>query len=137
MNIIDILSIHFRTGFVEQENIEMRLFHAYHNNISASDLPLKTFLGNYELSFYIIRYLVLLRNIINDIQMNVRKIYRLTKEYASNSNERYLSGYDYFSLFSTQSLLIEEIRYLDNNFSLYDLDMLHPLSVYHVTGFSS
>ena len=69
--------------------------------------------------------------------MNVRKIYRLTKEYASNSNERYLSGYDYFSLFSTQSLLIEEIRYLDNNYSLYDLDMLHPLSVYHVTDFSS
>ena len=106
MNINDILSIHFRTGFVEQENIEMRLFHAYNNNISASDLPLKTFLGNYELSFYI--YI-----------------------------ERYLSGYDYFSLFSTQSLLIEEIRYLDNNFSLYDLDMLHPLSDYHVTGFSS
>ena len=53
MNINDILSIHFRTDFVEQENIEMRLFHAYHDNISASDFPQKPFLGNYELLFYL------------------------------------------------------------------------------------
>ena len=45
------LSIHFRTGCVKQEIMEMRLFHAYHDIISASDFPQKTFLGNYEWPF--------------------------------------------------------------------------------------